>query len=298
LGFILNKQEDQEFTHFLREKVAEAKRDFGFPGTKFLAMLNADGGYKTAQTLLARRVPSDGFTELWRHKRLDLTVEALVVESKWRRSFDPLLIHNAESLLRKSGYSFTPYGVDSIRFAELDATKVGKVDDPAGSTRVEVHPMLDAVRSEAERIECETDQHEAALRGRTDIGDTTKEQLVRARRGQGVFKANVRLNEKGCRVTGITDPVHLRASHIKPWKDSTDEEKLHGCNGLLLAPHIDHLFDRGLISFSHDGALLISKRLDQSVLLKWNISVTVNTGLFNSQQAAFLEYHKNTVFKD
>ena len=43
---------------------------------------------------------------------------------------------------------------------------------------------------------------EEALRGRTDIGATKKQQLIDARRGQGVFKANVRLNESRCRATG------------------------------------------------------------------------------------------------
>ena len=115
------------------------------------------------------------------------------------------------------------------------------------------------------------DQHEKAIKGRTDIGATTKEQLVKSRRGQGVFRSNVRLNEKGCRVTGVTDPQHLRASHIKPWKDSTDEEKLDGCNGLLLAPHIDHLFDKGQITFTNNGDLLVSPRMDRAVLAKWGV---------------------------
>jgi transposase len=52
--------------------------------------------------------------------------------------------------------------------------------------------------------------------------------------------------------------VHLRASHIRPWRDSDNEARLDGENGLLLTPTIDHLFDRGFISFEDDGRLLIS----------------------------------------
>jgi HNH endonuclease len=95
----------------------------------------------------------------------------------------------------------------------------------------------------------EDDESVDAMRGRTDIGATQIDQLIKARRGQGIFRSNVRLNEKCCRVTGTADPKHLRASHIKPWRICTDDEKLDGCNGLLLAPHVDHLFDRGYIGF-------------------------------------------------
>lgn len=96
----------------------------------------------------------------------------------------------------------------------------------------------------------------ASLQVRTDIYAKEKRQLVNERIGQGPFKSNVRLNEHGCRVTGVQQLHHLRASHIKPWKDSDDEEKPHRCNGPLLAPRVDHLFDRGFISF--DGAETLS----------------------------------------
>lgn len=138
---------------------------------------------------------------------------------------------------------------------------------------------------------------ENAVVARTDIGPTEKEQLVKARRGQGIFKTNVRLNEHRCRLTGTTDPRHLRASHIKPWRDCTNEEKLHGCNGLLLAPHVDHLFDGGWISFSEDGSLLVSKKLDPTVLEQWHIRPGGNVGTFNSKQAEFLAFHRANVFK-
>jgi hypothetical protein len=56
-------------------------------------------------------------------------------------------------------------------------------------------------------------------------GDVERLQLVLARRGQGVFKYNVRLIESGCRLTGVRDQRHLRASHIKPWNVSSASEK-------------------------------------------------------------------------
>jgi putative restriction endonuclease len=141
------------------------------------------------------------------------------------------------------------------------------------------------------------DSQEGLIRGRTDIGSTAKEQLVRARRGQGIFRANVRLNEKVCRITRVSSPTFLIASHIKPWKDSSDEEKLNGCNGLFLAPHVDLLFDKGLISFTNSGDLLISPHLDQQILEAWGISSDLNVGPFSDEQTHFLEYHRTKVFR-
>lgn len=141
------------------------------------------------------------------------------------------------------------------------------------------------------------DKHEDGIKGRTDIDATTKAQLVKSRRGQGQFKANVSLNEQCCRVTGVDQIKHLRASHIKPWRKSSDEEKLNGCNGLLLAPHIDHLFDQGFISFTDRGDLLISSLLEEAILLKWGVDKNRNVGVFKKEQIVFLDYHRNHIFK-
>ncbi len=128
-------------------------------------------------------------------------------------------------------------------------------------------------------------------------GDLEKVQLTKARRGQGVFKTNVRLVEHACRVTGVSNKKHLRASHIKPWKDSNDQEKIDGNNGLLLSPHVDHLFDQGFISFRNNGDLLVSKELSPKVLDQWSLSNVRNVGGFNPKQSSFLEFHRDIVFK-
>lgn len=185
-------------------------------------------------------------------------------------------------------------GLQSVYLAEVPGSMAVVLAELIG---FEYDAVLTTLRGEAEEADIEIDAQETAIKGRTDIGATTKEQLVKSRRGQGIFKANVRLNEKSCRVTGISDPIHLRASHIKPWKDSNDEEKLNGCNGLLLSPHVDHLFDKGLISFEDDGSLLLSPVLDTEVLEKWSISPTLNVGKFSPEQSVFLMHHRRVVFK-
>jgi hypothetical protein len=138
---------------------------------------------------------------------------------------------------------------------------------------------------------------ELEIRSKQLEGDLEKIQLVKARRGQGIFKANVRIFESECRVTHVRSIKHLRASHIKPWKASNDEEKIDGANGLLLAPHVDHLFDRGFISFSGEGKLLISTKLSLDVLGKWAISLPQNVGEFKPRQRDYLEYYQDVVLQ-
>lgn len=140
------------------------------------------------------------------------------------------------------------------------------------------------------------DSVEASLRMRMEISETEKLQLVKSRRGQGLFKANVRLVESACRVTGVNQISMLRASHVKPWSASDDREKIDGFNGLLLAPHVDHLFDKGYITFENKGDLVLSPSLNVEVLDKWKIPQVLNVGTFSSEQLEYLNYHQESVF--
>jgi putative restriction endonuclease len=129
-------------------------------------------------------------------------------------------------------------------------------------------------------------------------GDLEKIQLTKSRRGQGIFKANVRLIEHECRITGVRNMRHLRASHIKPWASSDNEEKLDGFNGLLLSPHIDHLFDRGYISFEDSGKLLVSSELNPVILEKWAIKRDHTSSRFRTEQVKYLEFHRDIIFQN
>lgn len=130
------------------------------------------------------------------------------------------------------------------------------------------------------------------------IAMTEKEALIVARRGQGIFRDRVRQVEWRCRVTGVDRLEHLRASHCKPWRASTNDERLDGENGLLLTPSIDHLFDRGFISFRDDGRLLVSPVAHGVSLARMGVDTerTVETGGFTTAQRGFLEYHRDAVF--
>jgi len=111
------------------------------------------------------------------------------------------------------------------------------------------------------------------------------------------FDKRVSQIETKCRITGVQNPVHLIASHCKPWRDSSNEERLNGENGLLLTPSIDHLFDRGFIGFEDNGRLIISPVAHRPSLQRMGIDTTnaVNVGGFSSGQRTFLDFHRNAV---
>jgi putative restriction endonuclease len=130
------------------------------------------------------------------------------------------------------------------------------------------------------------------------LAQTEREALILARRGQGLFKERVRQVEQRCRVTGVDRIEHLRASHCKPWRDSTHAERLDGENGLLLTPSIDHLFDRGFISFEGNGRLLVSPVAHGASLERMGVPLgeRVNVGAFSAGQRQYLEFHRERVF--
>jgi putative restriction endonuclease len=138
---------------------------------------------------------------------------------------------------------------------------------------------------------------EQGVAGDTSIPQTDRLAIIRARKGQGLFKERVGKIESRCRITGVENPAHLVASHCKPWRDSSNDERLNGENGLLLTPTIDHLFDRGFIGFEDNGKLIISPVADRPSLQRMGIDVTglTNVGGFTNGQKQFLDFHRNAV---
>jgi putative restriction endonuclease len=138
---------------------------------------------------------------------------------------------------------------------------------------------------------------EAEVASDASVPETTRQSIVQARVGQGLFKERVRKIESRCRITGVDNPVHLVASHCKPWRDCSNEERLNGENGLLLTPSIDHLFDRGFIGFEDDGRVIISPVAHLPSLQKMGMDTTgvMSVGHFTSGQKQFLGFHRTDV---
>ena len=174
--------------------------------------------------------------------------------------------------------------------AHLEQTsRLGVREDDSGESRLDVAVGL-----------VEWEEHiSSEIRGDEAIPETERKAIIVARRGQGKFKEEVMKIEARCRITKVDRIEHLRASHIRPWRDCEDHrQRLDGSNGLLLTPSIDHLFDRGFISFESNGELLISPVAHHESLRRMGIETdrVVRVGGFNSEQKNYLGYHREQVF--
>lgn len=123
---------------------------------------------------------------------------------------------------------------------------------------------------------------------------TEAERLVVQRVGQNLFRNALMDYWQGhCCVTGLAVPALLRASHIKPWaKCQSDDERLDVFNGLLLAPHIDALFDGGWISFSDQGGLLVSEALPYAARTKLGLSLGWTIRNLKPAHVPYLTFHR------
>lgn len=140
----------------------------------------------------------------------------------------------------------------------------------------------------------------SAVADEMGIEKTIQQQLVQVRSKQSLFRRRLLTIEKGCRLTGIRDLRFLVASHIKPWSQcETGTERVDGHNGLLLAPHADHLFDKGWITFECDGRLVVSERLPTDVrkLIGLNLKSGLRCGAFDESQQSYLTYHRDHLFE-
>lgn len=137
---------------------------------------------------------------------------------------------------------------------------------------------------------------EARLAG---IPETDRTREVRKRIGQDVFReALMDLWQGRCAVTGIPFPPQLlRASHAKPWAKATDSERLDPFNGLLLATHLDAMFDSGLIGFAEGGKMLFSPQLDSVARSHFNLSADLSLRSVAPGHVPYLNWHREFVLR-
>ncbi len=125
--------------------------------------------------------------------------------------------------------------------------------------------------------------------------ETDKVSLIKSRVGQGDFRNGLLNYWEGCAVTGYKTPAMLIASHIKPWRDSNNQERLDSYNGLLLTPNIDKAFDSGFISFDSKGKILISDVFESPKMLGIEEDMNIK---FENNHRKYLDYHRGVVFLD
>ncbi|MBS6065794.1 MAG: HNH endonuclease [Neisseria mucosa] len=147
-------------------------------------------------------------------------------------------------------------------------------------------------------LKSDIDELEECLTSQTDPEKRTEiETLIKARLAQGKFRHDVLKLYPSCPLTGLNIQSLLIASHIKPWSKCNDTERLDPFNGLMLAPHIDALFDKGLITFDTDGTIKISPKIDPKNQERLGISSSMKLKKIRSKSKKYFEYHRNHVFQ-
>ncbi len=130
------------------------------------------------------------------------------------------------------------------------------------------------------------------------LDQTEKDSIVKSRIGQGLFRDGVVELWGSCSVTGLSNLLLLRASHIKPWRDSSNLERLDPMNGLLLQPTLDHLFDLGFITFDEAGTVIFSPELSQEDVEKLKLAGSFKLRKTPNRLKSYMQHHRNHVFKN
>lgn len=128
-----------------------------------------------------------------------------------------------------------------------------------------------------------------------NLSETVKEAIVLQRIGQNIFRKKLlEIYTQTCALTRIQLPALLRASHIKPWSRSNARERLDPANGILLAAHIDVLFDKGFISFEDNGKVLLANDLISQIFDEQKIPEI--SQVISKDSSKYLQWHRENVF--
>jgi hypothetical protein len=234
------------------------------------------------------------------------------VDVRWRRLANPRRPKDAIARIGKDlGYKYAPLtpegnGLQSVYLTYVTSGLASALFSLVGAESHSVAEAASAV-SAIERgnpaPESDIEEWEGRLEkeiiGDRRIPDTDRQALILARRGQGLFRSNVREVERSCRITKVERAEHLIASHVRPWRDSTHQQRLDGENGLLLTPSMDHLFDKGFISFEDVGRLIVSPVADPVSLARMGIDTArpIHVGAFSEGQRRHLDFHRENVLR-
>lgn len=125
---------------------------------------------------------------------------------------------------------------------------------------------------------------------------TEKITEITQRVGQGWLRKKLLSIYSGkCQISDECDREFLVCSHIVPWRDD-EENRLNPNNALLLAFNYDFFFDKGYISFSDDGTIIISSKI-KDIKDKYGIKSELKLKGLKEESKIFLKRHRETIFK-
>lgn len=175
-------------------------------------------------------------------------------------------------------------GSDDVFFAiEIEGSKNQiRLYDPENDPTPIYHNISDDINS---------------ITSNSDISNTSKKTLINARLGQGKFREELINIWQFCSISSLKMVEILKASHIKPWAVSQNNERLDPFNGLLLAPNFDELFDKGFISFTDSGEIIISNQFPNKEKEFLGISSSLKLKKVYPENKKYLKYHRNNVLR-
>ena len=150
----------------------------------------------------------------------------------------------------------------------------------------------DETRAEGDRYV--NPRQPTAFRHQTKPSTTERKGLVTSRVGQGYYRQEILQRfERKCAVTGVNSEELLIASHIVPWRDSNEFERLDVNNGILLSPTFDALFDKHLISFEDDGQIVLSGDSSLNLFSALGVSGNEKIKVFEGMKPYLLRHREN-----
>lgn len=189
-----------------------------------------------------------------------------------------------------------------VRFeSELELIDIDYFEgtDREGNTRTALKFFFKRV---GKQLNYSTEQYQTALLAAEEPllynysppSETERKGLVTSRVGQGAYRKSILHRWKfKCAVTNYEKKEILIASHIVPWKDATNDERLDVDNGILLSPTYDALFDQRLISFGNNGKIILSDSLQQSKYALIGITGKEQIRSLSSGNIPYLERHRD-----
>ena len=140
---------------------------------------------------------------------------------------------------------------------------------------------------------------EQIIKNNTATSEKQKNELIKAKDGQGDFRTSLLKECNCCPFTLVTDERLLVATHIKPWYASDDKEKVDPKNGFIFTPTFERLFTRGFITFENDKTLSVSPWISPSNQKKLGIynGKLIDSLPIDDKRKAYLEFHRDFIFK-
>lgn len=250
---------------------------------------NAQRAFANLVTLFGKRYPINAYL----HFLKDRSEYMPIAPAKFDNAFEKLGI----GFITSGKCSWENYKTYNSILKRIQLLLMDKLDGEVRLLDAHSFAYILAVQM-SQSHESEQSTIDRQLAEYSQLPPKDRQSVIRARNGQGIFREGVIAYFDRCAVTNCTNLELLTASHIKPWKDCDAFQALDPFNGLLLSPNIDALFDKGLITFSDEGTIVISPRLSPSDAKALGVdgSMKIYKPL-NQMHLQYLRYHRAHLFK-